>query len=655
MYKTLLTKILRLLVCNVVIFSVARNLTIWFDLSEKIASKFQSSYNQDFSNTNILSAYSPNLSKDPFGEAMSNIEDRSMQLKISWADYVEQLLKQKWCNLSQKEIWGILYYFVPEFRSELARSLKQEIGDYDSKKYILDNDTIQKYCKNYFICTKWSPASPADVQTNCKEFFQQNYKAGKDNKEILQNTEIIQAWWDKYWNGNTEDSPYDIMVDLWILAKLLYKGAEEPIKPVFYNIPAFSNSAKSLKDKNSDSTSNTSSNKWGNNIWKSGNSEIIDGSASLNGWNSSDKDVIWSEEWWSENTVAPLWNNDKNWWYDELVEWLNVYGINGKSSSIYSNVCKDEDELEEDLGNITGWWEDTRDFSELSDEEYQEIVDYMLDAVNKYSSLPEDKQWDDQWKTWNSNGVIKATSPAELEDVANQIKDCWKNCEGLRIDQEASCKLKCACWEIESPIFNPEEFPGLWPIFLIKFCGVPAVNTKFSVGWKRIHSIEEGIYEIYWVVDKLSREWRLWKRTQQYEFLDSSTRQMNMADTFAFSIDVEFVDISNNMSVQSEQYKRMKQKTLNKKALQSYGVLNPLSDTKRRNAYCINCKNEDSKGELQPMFDLIEDSVAQRYSLSEESLEKWMNQQWALRTQISDNVSEFDKYSEVLYTKKCSK
>jgi hypothetical protein len=28
--------------------------------------------------------------------------------------------------MSKKEIWGILYYFVPEFRTELAMSLKQE-------------------------------------------------------------------------------------------------------------------------------------------------------------------------------------------------------------------------------------------------------------------------------------------------------------------------------------------------------------------------------------------------------------------------------------------------------------------------------------------------------------------------------------------------
>ena len=36
-----------------------------------------------FSNDYLSNAYSSKLSKDPFGDAMSNIEDKSMQLKIA--------------------------------------------------------------------------------------------------------------------------------------------------------------------------------------------------------------------------------------------------------------------------------------------------------------------------------------------------------------------------------------------------------------------------------------------------------------------------------------------------------------------------------------------------------------------------------------------
>jgi hypothetical protein len=41
--------------------------------------------------------------------------------------------------------------------------------------------------------------------------------------------------------------------------------------------------------------------------------------------------------------------------------------------------------------------------------------------------------------------------------------------------------------------------------------------------------------------------------------LDSTTKKIKIADTFAFTIDVEFVDISNKMPEQTEHYKKRKQ------------------------------------------------------------------------------------------------
>ena len=65
--------------------------------------------------------------------------------------------------MSQKKVWSILYYFVPEFRAELARSLKQELWDYDSKKYQIDEDTLLKYCREYYLCDKSQWYSAMDI------------------------------------------------------------------------------------------------------------------------------------------------------------------------------------------------------------------------------------------------------------------------------------------------------------------------------------------------------------------------------------------------------------------------------------------------------------------------------------------------------------
>lgn len=704
---------------TIVIFFGISNSAFWFDLLEHVVSKFQSYYEHDYSDENFSSVYSSKFSKDPFGDAMSNVEWRSIELKISWSQYIEEVLNQKWCNLSKKEIWGILYYFVPEFRTELARSLKQEYGDYKSSKYVFTGGQIAQYCGKYYLCEKsiemdndypsfeceaqkesydtcksnckkssfipccenerkeyvncvnewkWSKitsSDPNDVMSSCSEFFKKNYKNGQDNKEVLQQVEVAQIWADKYWNGTTDDSPYDIMSDLWVLAKLLYYGAEEPITPVIYNIPMFSNSKKNLAEKKSGGSSSdgVSSDGWGQLIvrpvvegwWKIYSDDSWEWVSLL--WWDKDQNQVLNVDWWSLDAVKGLplsYNID---WYDDLVDWLNSLSLVNEGSDFYSSLCKNEDDVEsEPEAPVENKWlnnGDNRDFSELSDEEYQEIIDYMLDAVDDYSKLPEDKEKEIQENMWDVDDIFDAMTFEDLEEAEKQIKNCWKSCEGLRIDQKASCMLKCACWERSSAkinLFDSNKTPWLWPIFLIRFCAVPAVNTNFSVGWKRIHSIEEWLNEIYWVVDKLSREWKLWKWTQQYEFLDSSTKKINIADTLAFSIDVDFVDITNKKSTHSDQYEEKSLNDFNQRALEVYGISNPLDNPSAKNVYRIDREWDDWW--LKTMVDLIDDSKANRYSMNEESMEKWMKQQGNLWERIYEDFSDWITYSEKLYTKR---
>ena len=364
-----------------------------------------------------------------------------------------------------------------------------------------------------------------------------------------------------------------------------------------------------------------------------------------------------------ETKVLPF-SLDVDWWYDDLLDWLNSLRIENEGTDFYHSLCKDQkktesnQEVEKEDKKVTN---NVHTFSELSDQEYQEIIDYMVDAVDTYSELPVEKEEEIQQKAWDVSGFLGATTPNQIEDAKEQIKNCWKSCEWLRIDQKASCMLKCACWEIKSPIFNPEETPWLWPIFLIRFCAVPAVNTNFSVGWKRIHSIEEWWDEIYWVVDKLSREWKLWKWTQQYEFLDSSTKRINIADTLAFTIDVEFVDITNKKSTHSDQYGEKELENFNKKAQSAYWISNSLNNPSKKNAYRVSWNWQltemlsllgTASSSLETTVNLLENSGSLRYNMNAESLANWMNQQWSLRTKLSEDVINLTEYSKALYGKK---
>ena len=693
----------------------------WFDLIDEINSKFQGIYNWGFADEYLSRTYSSNYSKDPFGDEMSNIVDRSNQLKIAWVQYVKKVLDAGGCSLSDKKIRWILYYFVPEFRMDLARDLKMEMWDYDSKKYEVSEKDVNKYCKEYFSCveskayTAWeifknmytytgedgnritvdmksrplTYGDPLNMETNCKEFFQTTYEAGKYNELIKQNAQTSRMWADKYWNRTTDDSPYDVMEDMWILAKLLYQEAEDPITPVFYDIPAFSNSKNNLRD--------------GKDYDNSGNKEVDDNKESEEG---PDKPSLgWGDDpSWPDNPggqidpekggnvwespTKPIQSSDFVMMdeYDNLVDWLGGLSLNGNST--FSNLCDNRESSESELENDkkeknVKTYEPARTIDEMSEKDYQELVDYMLDAVDKVGELSDEKSKEIDKEIWDKED-FGGEGVARLRERAEQVKKCYDSCKWLRIDQKASCMVKCSCGEITSAddkifgkknklkLFDSDEFPWLWPILIIKFCAVPAVDTKFSVWWKRIHSIEEWIKEIYWVVDKLSREGLLWKWTQQYEFLDSSTKQMNFAETFAFTIDVEFVNIANKMPKHSDQYKDKELKNDNEAAQEAYGILNSLNNpvTKNANSAIKNSNgensdygdsanigtNNDAQWELntkpKPFMDLFVNAYADLHGEVESYWDLWLNQQWELWLNAEDYIDNLKSSATFLNGRK---
>ena len=241
----------------------------WFDLFEEIDLKIQSIYDWGSFDEYLNRSYYSEFSKDPFWDAMADISDLSNKMKKSGEDYVKKSLNFDGCSLSNKEIRWILYYYVPEYK-DIVRSLKIEQWKYDSWDYVLDSKTVKKYCEKLNNCgiDLWS----ANLETKCKEFFQKNYKAWEYNELIKQNIQVSWLWTDKYRNNTTDDSPYDVIEDLGILSKLLYQEAQDPIKPVFYDIPAFSKSKEEATQNRETSKSSDSFGMPSDNNWKKGDS-----------------------------------------------------------------------------------------------------------------------------------------------------------------------------------------------------------------------------------------------------------------------------------------------------------------------------------------------------------------------------------------------
>jgi len=664
------------------------NSVLWFDLADEISATFQKNFNWWYADPYLETPYAPSYSKDPFKDAVKDLEDMSMQLKIAWAESVQKALEMTWCSMEQKKIWSILYFFVPEFRAELVRTLKVEAGDYVSRNFTFNESEIYKYCTEYYACMEMgsihtkdkikeevTTKTAQDVTTNCKEFFQKHYKEWSQEEKRRQNVQASQLWNDKYWNATTDDSPYDIMTDFGVIWRLLYTEAEAPITPVLYKLPLFSNSKNSLKKHKENWSSYPTS-------WKSNDNKWND-----NKWN--DK-WWWTSGWWGANwggwsstepTPLPLLPGSE-WWdsddYDDLIEWLWINNVRPDGTLSRWNPCDDSQE-EEDEPEDTGKSSSnqiiisngTSASSSISAEEFQEVVDYMKSAVDKYAALTPEKEEEMKERAWDTSEFLNDTSASDLKRTADKIKDCWQWCEWLRVDQYASCLIMCTCGEIDSPIFNPDDNPWLWPIFKIRFCAVPGVDTRFALWGRKMNSVEEWIKEIYGVVDKLAREWRLWMWTQQYNFLDSSTKKMNVSETVAFTISMEFVDISDNYSNNSDQYNQKEIKKQNKSWMHNYRISNDLNNPVSKNYFALLAKQWETNKDYSDManaewtkqaqsntnewssstVDLQADSRASHYSEQSQLLNKMFDQQWKFWQTALGYVKDLTNASVTLRTK----
>lgn len=570
------------------------------NLVSQISSIFSKYYNNWVTDDYLKAPYSSDFSKDPFRDNLSAYEDMEMQVRVAWTKYTMETLKSHNCtSLSKDKVWAILYYFSSWFRNEIAYSMKQWATKFSKDAFSVSPDEVLDYCTQYFYCWDFNMEdrqystkderdnlitvnTPDTIMQNCKEFFVQEYMKWTDDEIRLQDVQKTQLWADKYWNNTTDDSPYDIMIDINTLWELLYKETETPIQPVYYHLPNFSNSESALT--NSKEKDAQTSQQW-KSSWKGWRDWAgKDRGTNWNGWWNNGWNI-----WWSTNLPLDIqdfidnaglsewnWLNEK--WWKDLFYW--------------TSCASDEGE----------WWPEAEEpkknsiinsdkkMQEFTAEEYAELVDYMVSAIDTFDDLEETKiaEIEADKKAKNTEDkIFSSTDEWQLKDLAKAITGCWSRCEWLRIDQKASCMVMCACWEYKSEVFDTDKFPLLWPIFTLKFCAVPTTNYDFSVWWKKIISVEEWIDEIYWVVDKLSREWRLWMWVPQHNFLDSTTKKMNFSKALTFTISIEYIDITEKKSKESEEFKKIELEKQNQENLQKLKISNPLEDATSKNRFMI--------------------------------------------------------------------
>ncbi|MDR0283238.1 MAG: hypothetical protein LBI53_08395 [Candidatus Peribacteria bacterium] len=72
----------------------------------------------------------------------------------------------------------------------------------------------------------------------CKEDIVHRYREGLISQKQLRSIKNAQMGRDKYWNVSLEDSPYDILYDVWMVSKLIFEEVQDPRSVTFFQMPA---------------------------------------------------------------------------------------------------------------------------------------------------------------------------------------------------------------------------------------------------------------------------------------------------------------------------------------------------------------------------------------------------------------------------------
>lgn len=184
--------------------------------------------------------------------------------------------------------------------------------------------------------------------------------------------------------------------------------------------------------------------------------------------------------------------------------------------------------------------------------------------------------------------------------------------------------------------------------------------------------MEKWTSEILWVVDKLAREWRLWMWTQQYNFLDSSTKMMDIRDTASFTMSADKKSLGQKVWEPTDEYMKRYMKNKDNNWLVVNHVANPLDNPSTRNYYRLvgyqweivwdisASANANAVRQSQwylnvaPWFivDQSENSNTARYAKISELFGDWLDEQWDFWAKKVDYLKEMDNYAQSLYAKK---
>lgn len=444
------------------------------------------------------------------------------------------------CDLSQEEIASYIYLNDNEFKQYRDLQTLKNSNLKKGKK----SDSINRTAIRANGCLKIAKCrTPRELNLTpisiCNKIVMDAYTPAKNEAQQYQYLQLSNFWNNKYQNGESQDSDYDILTDINQIGKIFFNGSQwfkDAPTTIFYQSPDFTTSS---------SIDNTSSQIWSsqNNLNTSNqqnNSIPSQPNKENNSWKNPN---LWDENpnVMTDNQKEPSTTED-----EEINTQINTstptLAKNQSNETLFTNQC-----LPPGVSKFTKTVKKTDLDSVISlnsdlQKNSPNLQNYTTaqNALNKINTLllPTSNQN-------NKGSNPDSLTPDEQKELQKDLEKCTNKCESknakgkyeLDFDERQVCKLQCLCGERSSPALEEKaDFPILQANALrIRFCTIPAKAINVNTNTKTIYSIAEVISEILNPISNLNLWGRLSTRQKKSEFLDSEFSPQNLSKTAAFT------------------------------------------------------------------------------------------------------------------------
>lgn len=503
---------------------------------------------------------------------ISNLE--STKLKESWPisqalTKTVNALKNTYpnCPLTTSEISTILLSTNEDFKYEIIKKQLQSVkpahkpaNEEQKLQAKLQQEEQEKKVRTLQIksCQKLSKCilpekslNPISFQT-CANIINQEYlniqQAMQENQEVSE----ANLGNNKYRNGDTKDSDFDILHDIAQVGKVLFEDFKPQPELIFYKIPDFNNKKQkenwwSWPQTSSGWTNPTTP--WPQTSWSdpSNNSGTIPRE---------------TDEWPTnpqENIIPTnnLLSEDAS--INAFIQNTQTQGttLGNQNLPLFQNLCLPPGSTTHTTDTTSTWITNISSPLGTPDQQqtHQENTQTILQNLSK-TNLGAPLTSQTSSTPWSLATTDTSWTPQQqIEAEKKALETCMKKCDWLPYDEKTICKLQCLCWEISSPEITIEKtvastmnggksdkhaltdmmkklgseieeeltFPivDAWAL-RIRFCTIPSKIIQPNTSSKTIYSISEIINELYNVTNGLANGGKLSTNKKSDDFLSST-------------------------------------------------------------------------------------------------------------------------------------